>query len=264
MLNLFRGRGQQHPRPGEGRQTTGILPETPLNAEALPSGIPPEGHIVVTIASQFGSGGLEIGRMVANEHGLLYLDREIIGEVARRLGINVEQAARQDEQTVGMTRHVLEALQSNSPFSFNYQAFMNPKQPPAHSQELVYWQLTRRVILEMATKGNAVVIGRGAQFLLHGVPRTLHIYLFASLSERIDNTMALYRISREEASNMVERRDYEHEAYLRRHYGSGSERPELYHLLINTGLLPFDLAANLIQQTLPLAASFAGVPKPEP
>jgi cytidylate kinase len=112
----------------------------------------------------------------------------------------------------------------------------------------------------MATEGNAVIIGRGSQFMLHGSPRTLHIYIFAPLDHRIDNVMERYHVNHAEAADMVERRDYEHEAYLRRHYGSNQDRPELYHLLINTGLLPFDLAANLIQQAIPLAASFQGTP----
>ncbi len=101
MLNLFRGRGQQHPQAKDTQQATRLLPETPLIDEGMPSGIQPEGKVTVTLSSQFGSGGAEIGRIVAQECGLLYLDYEIIGEVARRLGVNVEQAARQDEQTVG-------------------------------------------------------------------------------------------------------------------------------------------------------------------
>ena len=57
---------------------------------------------------------------------------------------------------------------------------------------------------------------------------------------------------------MVEHRDYEHEAYLRRYYNSQQDRPELYHLLINTGLFPFDLAAKLIKETIPLVGAFSG------
>ena len=207
--------------------------------------------------SQFGSGGSEIGRIVAGETGLLYLDHEIIGEVARRLGINQEQAARQDEQTVGAVRHVLEALQSNG-FSFNLGTLLNPSQPPAYSKELIYWGLTRRVILETATEGNAVIIGRGSQFLLHNAPRTLHIYIFAPLAQRIANVMEHRHLDEREAAELIEHRDYEHEAYLRRHYGSHQDRPELYHLLINTGLFPFDLAANLIRETIPLVGAFGG------
>ncbi len=246
MLNLFRGRGQQHPQAKDTQQATRLLPETPLIDEGMPSGIPPEGKVTVTLSSQFGSGGAEIGRIVAQECGLLYLD------------LNVEQAARQDEQTVGTVRHVLDALSSNSPFAVNLNTLLNPTKLPAQSQELIHWQLTRRVILELATAGDAVIIGRGSQFLLHRAARTLHIYVFAPLADRIENVMKHVQVDRARAARMVEKRDYEREAYLRRYYGSNQDRPELYHLLINTGLFPFDLAADLIKQTLPLAKAFGG------
>lgn len=263
MLNMFRGRGQQDPSARINRiasqRTRPIGRTAPKTDEAtraaLPTGIPPEGHVVITISSQFGSGGSEIGRLVSGETGLLYLDHEIIGEVARRLGINIEQAAHQDEQTVGSVRHVLEALQSSSFFALNLGTLMNPRQPPAYSRELIYWRLTRRVILEMATEGNAVIIGRGSQFLLHDSPRTLHIYIFAPLEQRIANVMDHNHLSREEAARQVQHRDYEHEAYLRRFYGKDQDRPELYHLLINTGLFPYDQAAKLIRETLPLVGT---------
>ncbi len=259
MLNLFRGRGQQHPQAKDNRQATQLLPETTLADEALPTGIPAEGKAIVTISSQFGSGGSEVGRLVANESGLLYLDHEIIGEVAKRLGINVEQAARRDERTIGMAHHVLDALQANSPFSINYETLLNPTRPPARSQELVYWQLTRRVILELATTGDAVFIGRGSQFLLHGMPRTLHIYIFAPIEQRVDNVMQHSQVDRPQATRMIERRDYEREAYLRRYYGSSQNHPDLYHLLINTALFPYEQAADLIKQALPLVKTLGGL-----
>ena len=111
MSYLFRGRGQNPQQAKKGQAVTGQLPETTWNNDPLPPGIPPENTIVVTISRQFGSGGAEIGRIVAEESGLLYVDQAIIGEVAKRLGIKEEQAARQDEQIVGEVGHILEALQ---------------------------------------------------------------------------------------------------------------------------------------------------------
>ena len=250
MLNFFRKHSQQ--------QTTHILPETVLEDAALPDGIPAEGKITVTISSQFGSGGSEVGRIVANECGLVYLDHEIIAEVARRSGVNVEQAASQDERTLGMARHVLEALHTNSPFSININTLLNPKLPPTYTQELIYWQLTRKVIMELATAGNAVIIGRGSQFLLRSKPRTLHIFIFASRSQRIENVMLHQQVSHERATRMVERRDYEQEAYLNRYFGSSQDHTDLYHLLMDTKLFPIEQAAKMIKQTLPLVAMFEG------
>jgi len=258
MLNFFRGRSQQQTRAQSDQQKTKLLPETILEDEALSEGIPVEGKIVVTISSQFGSGGSEVGRIVAKECGLLYLDHEIIAEVAKRSGVNVEQAASRDERTLGMARHVLEALHSNSPFSINVDTLLNPTLPPAYTQELVYWQVTRRVIMELATAGNAVIIGRGSQFLLRDKPRTLHVYIFAPRSQRIENVMLHQQVNRDRATRMVDRRDYEQEAYLNRYFGSSQDHPDLYHLLMDTHLFPIEQAADIIKQTLPLLATFEG------
>ena len=252
MSYLFRGRAKNPRRDKEQRAVTSVLPETTLYKEPLPNGIPPENKVVVTISRQFGSGGAEVGHIVAQESGLLYVDQAIIAEVAKRLGINEEQAARQDEQAVGEVGHILEALRSSSPFNLHYNYLFKPGNLPTQAQEIAYLRLTQRVLLELATEGDVVIIGRGSQFLLRGAARTLHIYIFAPLDIRIEQVMNLYHVNRNSAKEMIDRRDYEHNAYLGRYYGSNQHQPHLYHLLINTGLFTYELAANLIQQAIPL------------
>lgn len=256
MSYLFRGRGQgrdkHNPQEKKDTSSTQLLPETTWADETMSIGIPAEGRVVVTISRQFGCGGAEIGRMVAQASGLQYIDHEIIDEVARRLGVNVESAAHQDERTAGTVRHILEAIQSSNPFSMNYATLFNSSQAPVQSRELAYFRLTQKVILELANEGNAVIVGRGSQFLLHSSPRTLHIYIFAPLPYRIENVMKHFQLDRVQATHLIERRDYEHDSYLRHYYGSDGHQPALYHLLINTSLFSFELAASLIQQALPI------------
>jgi len=253
MVQLFRGRGQQKPQPGKQSSETRVLPETNWVNELTLSGTPPESSVVITIARQFGSGGTEIGRIVAQEGELNYVDREIIDEVARRLGVDARQAAHQDEQTSGSVGHILEAIQATNPFTLNYSTLFGPKLAPAQSRELAYLRLTQQVILEVATQGNAVIIGRGSQFLLHNAPRTLHIFVFAPLPDRIENVMKRFDLDHDQALELIERRDYEYDTYARRFYGSDRHQPNFYHLLINTSLFSFELAADLVLQALPLA-----------
>lgn len=262
MSYLFRGRGQQTPQASKGRISTQLLPDTTLENEPLPAGVPPEGKVVVTISRQFGSGGAEIGQIVAQENGLLYIDHKIIGEVARRLGVNEEQAARQDEQTAGAVGHILGALQSNSPFNMNYNALLTPREIPAQVRELAYLRLTQKVVLQLATEGNAVIIGRGSQFLLHGSPRTLHVYVFAPVDYRIEQVMKLYQLDHNRAKELIDRRDYEHDAYLGRYYGTSQHQPYLYHLLINTSLFSVEMGAHLIQEALPAVKGHSDYSKP--
>ena len=255
-MAIFRGRGQHEGSRDQHPSVTRVLAETGEEHDTLPSGIPQGDKIIVTLARQCGSGGSEIGRLLARICNLHYLDHEIIDEVAKRSGMAVEQVEKQDEQTSGPLGYILEALNTNTLFSLNYSKLLQPRMPnaPASTYEQAYFHLTQRVILEMASAGNAVIIGRGGQFLLRGLPRVLHVYIFAPMPRRIENVMQHSHLTRPKAIEYIERRDDETANYLRHHYGSNGTQPELYHLLINTGLFSFETAADLIAQAIPLVS----------
>ncbi len=248
MEHLFRGRAQ--PKPAGLQKETTLLPETFWATEPLPSGNPPEGSVVVTISRQFGSGGAEIGRLVAETSSLQYIDYQIINEVSGQLGVDEQHVEQQDEQSSDMIDHVLQAIRSSNPFSANYTTLFRNISIAGSTQESAYLHFTQKVILESASKGDAVIVGRGSQFLLHNAPHTLHISIYCPLPHRIENVMRLYQLDYESAKQMIEKRDYEQDSYLRRYYGSDGHQPGLYHLLINTGLFSHKLAAELICQAI--------------
>jgi cytidylate kinase len=247
-MALFRGRGSQD------LNVTRRLPETGSQG-SLPAGVPQGESIAVTIARQCGSGGAEVGRILARKTHMLYLDHEIIDEVARRSGVRVEQIESQDEQTTGPLGYMLDAMTASTPFNLGYSRALKQQTSnvPTLMHEQAYFHLTQRVVLEHASAGNAVIIGRGGQFLLRGLPRVLHVYIFAPLPRRIENVSSHFHLARAQAIDYIERRDGETENYLRYYYGSPGTQPELYHLLINTGLFSFETAADLIAQALPFA-----------
>lgn len=264
MVHLFRRRDRQkaqqvqQAQEEKAQKATQLLPETLLTEVPLPSGIPPKGRVVVTIARQFGSGGAEIAHLVARESGLQYIDQEIIDEVAKRLGVSAQQAARQGEQIAGTVGHILEAIRWSNPLLMNYSSLLRAPEVPAQYREQVFSRLTQQVIREMATEGNVVILDRGSQFLLHGLPRTFHVYVFAPRPLRIENVMKRFQLSRAQATELIDRRDYEYDSYASHYYKADRQQPDYYHLLINTGLFSFDLAANLIRQALPLVGEISG------
>ncbi len=251
MISRLRGRGQ--PQDPKEQAATQLLPETMWAAnDKMPSGTPPEDTVVVTISRQFGSGGGDIARLLAQESNLHFIDRQVIEEISQRLAAEASQAPRQNVPPSDFAGHILEAVQASNPFVANYSSPLGQASARAQWKELAYFQLTQRVILEQATQGNAVIVGRGSQFLLHNAPRTLHIYIFAPLPYRIETVKKRLNLDSVQARQLIEQRDYEHDSYLRRYYGSDGHQPALYHLLINTGLFSLDLAANFIEQALPV------------
>ena len=151
-----------------------------------------------------------------------------------------------------MAGHILDAIRTSYPFIVNYGSLFTQPTIPTQAKELAHLRLTQRVVLELATEGDAVIVGRGSQFLLRNAPRTLHTYIFAPLPYRIKNVMEQFHLNHAQSERLIEQRDYEHDSYLRRYYGTDGHQPSLYHLLINTSLFSLELAAGLIHQALPV------------
>ncbi|MBV9259019.1 MAG: cytidylate kinase-like family protein [Ktedonobacteraceae bacterium] len=251
MISRLRGRGQ--PQDHKEQSATQVLPETVWAAnDTMPSGTPPEDTVVVTISRLFGSGGDEVAHLLAQQSNLHYVDRQVIDEAAQQLNTEAPEAMNQNVPPSDLAGHILGAVQVSNPFVANYSSPLGQASALTQWKELAYFQLTQRLILEQATQGNAVVVGRGSQFLLHNAPRTLHIYIFAPLPYRIEAVMKRFDLDHNRAKQLIEQRDYEHDSYLRRYYGSDGHQPGLYHLLINTGLFSLDLAADFIKQALPV------------
>ena len=255
MISRFRGRGQ--PQHHKEQAATQLLPETVWAVnDIMPSGTPPEDTVVVTISRQFGSGGGDIARLLAQESNLHYVDHQTIDEVSQNLNAEAQQLAiDQNEQPADLAAQIIGAVQVSNPFVGTYSSRLGQASVRTQSKELAYLQLTQRIILEQATQGNAVILDRGSQYLLHNAPRTLHIYIFAPLPYRIETITKRHHLNHDQAKQLIEQRDDEHNSYLRRYYGSDGHQPGLYHLLINTGLFSLELAADLIKQAIPVIKS---------
>ncbi|HVS39489.1 MAG TPA: cytidylate kinase-like family protein, partial [Gemmataceae bacterium] len=101
-----------------------------------------------------------------------------------------------------------------------------------------------RVVLALGAQGEAVMVGRGAGFIL---PRetTLHVRLLAPLPERIAYMSQWLRLPVEEAAEMVRLRDERRGEFLRTHFHRGGD-VHPYDMLLNTSLLSEDVCAELI------------------
>ncbi|GCE48951.1 cytidylate kinase [Thermosporothrix hazakensis] len=227
---------------------------TAVPQNLLAADIPPVGTTVITVTRKFASGGSEIARLVAERLGFACVDNDIISKVARRLNQDEQSVAKHDEQTTGITGHLLTALQTTNPLTINYGTVFNKNEAIiSQSHEQALFQLTQQILLEAATQGNVLLVGRGSQLLLQQAPRTLHIAIFAPMQLRIQNVMRQMQLSAEEAAHLIAERDYEQRRYLLYNYGNDGQQIELYHLLINTGLFTYEQAADLICQALATA-----------
>lgn len=101
------------------------------------------------------------------------------------------------------------------------------------------------VVYELATKGDAVFLGRGSHILLKAFNCALHIKVTASLEKRVQNLVAR-GFRRDLALKAIEQSDHERGSFIRFAFGVDWENPELYDVVLNMDKLTVDLAVNTV------------------
>jgi len=180
---------------------------------------------VVTIAREYGSGGAEVGRAVADMLGWEYLDKEIIerASAAGHMARNRAEAA--DEKSQTWWGKVLLGFQQTGqgmipPSTVDYDTVRNS---------------TVRVIQEAAKVGNCVIIGRSAQCILRHQPKVLRMLVYGPLKEKLVR-MKERHPGEKNLEALLRRKDSERLHYARYYYDCDSADPRLYHITINSTL----------------------------
>ncbi len=105
----------------------------------------------------------------------------------------------------------------------------------------------QRLICELAVKGPCVVLGRGGFHLLRGRAKLLNVFVHAPLSFRIQRVMSVYGAnSKREAAEMIDRSDQERTSYIKFLSGFDQFDARNYHITIDTGLVDFTTAEEMI------------------
>lgn len=105
---------------------------------------------------------------------------------------------------------------------------------------------TAETILKLAQRGNVILIGRGANVITRNLSHVLNVRLVAPLEKRVEHIRRIRDLSKKAALEWVLREDRGRRRYLKRYFGVQIEDPLLYHLVLNTGVIPIEAVARMI------------------
>lgn len=193
---------------------------------------------VITIARTLGAGGEELGKSIADDFGMRYIDSEIIDRAAARAGVTPEEMARAEARK-GLIDRIFEG------FAFAGVG-VDVATTVAIAQAPGYEQLIVDVIRETAAAGNAVIVAHGAAIPLAQSEDTLRVLVTASQRTRATR-VAGQGHSAHEATKMIEKSDAERADFFRRFYDLENEESIHYDLVINTDRLGVADAAKVIR-----------------
>lgn len=114
----------------------------------------------------------------------------------------------------------------------------------------IYLLYLKGVLLQAASQGNVIVLGRGAHLLLKGLPNCLRVRLVAPLEYRLRNVQEEYGYDQETANRLIHKCDADRAGFLHFHFNEEWADASLYDLTINTSTLSQEQLLDLLASQL--------------
>lgn len=199
-------------------------------------------NYVITIARGYGSGGRTIGKMLAEELGIPYYDRELLRLASDESGINEELFAKADE-----------TVKNSLLFKVAKKTYTGELIPP-DSDDFIsndnLFNYQAKVIKELAATESCVIVGRCADFVLKDMDHVIKVFVHAPLEDCLDRLEEMYGQSRKELERKITLIDRKREAYYRYYTGANWNDAKHYDLCINTGKMSFEKGVEIIKSYL--------------
>ena len=187
-------------------------------------------NTIITIGRQFGSGGHEIGELLAKKLGIPFYDRNLVKMASEELHITEEQAELEDEKK-------LMSIVSNYNLAMGgYNDFMANAEFYAPVGRDLY-AVQSAIIKKLAQKGSCVIVGRCADYVLKDYPGCINVFICASKEDRKNRVMDKYHLSERKAAEKMKKIDRERKYYYETYSGKEWGSIQSHQILMNSSLL---------------------------
>ncbi|WP_370856765.1 AAA family ATPase [Megasphaera sp.] len=185
-------------------------------------------HFVITVGCEFGSGGPEIGKMLAKSLGIEYYDRDLVDKVVEKIGVE---------------KHLVEEADNKNFVPYGIETSLGTRYANL-SNKVIYTQFD--VIRKMA-KTSCVIIGRCSDYILKGQDDVVNVFVYAPTEVRIKTIMEKMNLSERHAAEVI--RDYDNALHRRYKYITGTYRGDRHnrHLLVDSSVLGWEKTAKFIK-----------------
>ena len=171
---------------------------------------------IITISREYGSGGREIGKMLAEKFGIPFYDKNVTTLSAIQSGLS-ETVVKQAEDQV--------------PSGLKYRHYLQFRPDPI-ADKVFFAQSD--VIREMASRGPCVIVGRCSDYVLRDNPQAMHLFIHASITNRIRRIMLYEQCTEHEARKRIRLIDRQRANYHDHYAQGGWGRASNYHLTIDS------------------------------
>jgi len=183
---------------------------------------------VITLSREPGSGGKFVARAVAQRLGLELFHEELINAMAENVNTSARVIRTLDERGLSMLEDWVSAAISDR-----------------HLWPDEFSRMLMKVIGTIGRHGKAIVIGRGANFVLPSENR-FRVRIIAPFEKRVNCVAETHSTSKKEAQQRVLNTESNRRAFIRKYFHSDIRDPVNYDMVLNTGTLSVETAAATI------------------
>lgn len=187
---------------------------------------------IITISRQFGSGGRSIGKAVAEKLGYAYYDSELVSQVAEKTGLHPNYIEDAGEYAPGKSILSYAFSSGSSAGSMNASDYL--------------WRAQCSVILELAEKGNCVIVGRCADYILRDRDDCLNVFIHANKEYRAKHIVERYGVRDKSPEKRLEEKDGKRKVNYKYFTGRVWGSVENYHVSLDSSVLTPEKCVDII------------------
>ncbi len=187
---------------------------------------------IITISRQFGSGGRSIGKAVAEKLGYAYYDSELVSQVAEKTGLHPNYIEDAGEYAPGKSILSYAFSSGASAGSMNASDYL--------------WRAQCSVILELAEKGNCVIVGRCADYILRDRDDCLNVFIHANKEYRAKHIVERYGVRDKSPEKRLEEKDGKRKVNYKYFTGRVWGSVENYHVSLDSSVLTPEKCVDII------------------
>ncbi|MDD2394324.1 MAG: cytidylate kinase-like family protein [Sphaerochaeta sp.] len=195
-------------------------------------------NVVFTIGRQFGSGGRQVGKTLAQKLGIPFYDKELIAISARDSGLSEALFSNADEKATSSIFYSL--VMGNYPMA---SGALGVTEMPLNDQLFL---IQSKTIKRLASEGSCVIVGRCADYILRDMDNVVNVFIHADLKNRVERAIRVYEVPENKAEDVCLKTDKQRANFYNYYSDRKGGMCRTYDLSLDSGMLGIEGCAEQI------------------
>src|SRR5271170_989208 len=182
---------------------------------------------VITIEREYGSGGVDIARKVAERLGWKLWDQLLTNEIARLMECDCRVVEEHEERRDPLYYRLLKAFLRGS-----HEGSQNAPRLKMADTDCIR-EVAERVVKRAAEEGECVIVGRGSAYYLQNRPDAFHVFVYAPFEEKVRRLMAGGK-SEDDAVQLAETVDRDRAEFIKEYFGVEWPDRHRFDMMVNS------------------------------